>query len=126
MCVDMCMGDIIFIYIYMVKLFCSVPLHRNNLFPVSRSLFPRTVPTPPLLMVQTTARIASCSNLQSDWENSYFCKGYMDIRIGTQTDQAGSKNKDFSNLTADSNSSRCELSSAPLKVERCRDSLGKK
>ena len=42
--------------------------------------------TPTLLMVQTNALIVSCANLQSDWKNTYFQKGYVDIRSHTRTD----------------------------------------
>ena len=41
------------------------------------SFFPNGSDTSPLLMVQTTAAIGSCANLQSDWENIYFFKSYM-------------------------------------------------
>ena len=47
---------------------------------------PKGAGDPPLLMVQTKDLIISCSNLQSNWTNLYFCTSYVDIRTETHTD----------------------------------------
>ena len=85
----------IYIYMYIGKhiffLSARVPSTGGQGHSTGRVTHPNGPDTSPLLMVQTTVLIVSCSNLQSDWEHIYCCKslrGYSDREPGDQADQS--------------------------------------
>ena len=67
---------------------CSGPKGRKEISPqIVSPFFPNGPIDPPLLMVQTTDLVVSCSDLQPvSKRHMYFCKGYVDIRTETHAD----------------------------------------